>query len=91
MSRERSQLRFGYWPDRFAPLNQPTELTPAARRLAAATIENLAKQGVTTALSKVGRVHFSSVKITSRDARRMIEVHGDLIEAFLNATTGRGG
>ena len=82
--RTRSQLKFvGYWPDGSAPMNYPAELTVAARRLAVSAIEELGRFGVVVWLDRTGRAHFRAAGIPSRDARLMIEKHGDLIETYL--------
>jgi hypothetical protein len=83
MSRIRSQLRFGLWPDSPTPALHSTGLTFAARRLAESALEELARDGVTAALDEAGRARFSPTKVSSRDARRVIEIQGDLIEALL--------
>jgi hypothetical protein len=84
MGRVKSQLAtFGYWPDGSAPAHHPPELTVAARRLAAAALEELGKLGVTVALGESGRTHFSGGRFAPPAAMRMIERQGDLIEAFL--------
>jgi hypothetical protein len=42
MSKTKSQLRYvGQWPDGPALMNQPVELTAAARRMAASSLEEL--------------------------------------------------
>jgi hypothetical protein len=73
---------FGYWPDGPAAMNHPAELTVAARRLAAAALEELGRLGGAVWLDKAGRAHFRAVP--SRGARLAIEKHGDLIESYLN-------
>ena len=47
MAKVKSQLRFGQWPDSLAAARLQPELTVAARRLAAAALEELGKLGVT--------------------------------------------
>jgi hypothetical protein len=64
-------------------MNPPAELTVAAKRTAISVLDELSKAGVSVKL-KDGRAHFNAAKIPSRDARLMIEKHGDLIEAYLN-------
>ena len=81
--RTKSQLRFGQWPDSPMPAHHSTGLTVAARRLAEAALEELARHGVIAALDEAGRARFSPTKVSSRDARRVIELQGDLIEALL--------
>ena len=46
-------------------------------------LDDLSRSGVVVTLDKSGRAHFRSTYTPSRDARRMIERHGDLIESFL--------
>jgi hypothetical protein len=84
MSKTRSQLRFGQWPDGRASTDHLPGLTVAARRLAASALEELGRFGVVVWLDKAGRAHFRSARIPSRDARLAIERHGDLIETYLN-------
>jgi hypothetical protein len=87
----RSQLRYvGLWPAGHAPMRQPAELTPAAKRLAMSAIEQLNRLGVTVTLDTDAldgrsgiRARFRSVKAMPSTARRIVEIHGDLIEAHL--------
>ena len=81
----KSQLRhFGYWPDRAAStVNQPAELTAAARRMALPALEELNPFGVTVELDKAGKAHFHATRIPPPAARLTIERQGDLIEAYL--------
>ena len=44
--RTKSQLRYGQWPDSPMPAHHSTGLTFAARRLAEAALEELARHGV---------------------------------------------
>jgi hypothetical protein len=83
MSKTKAQLRLGMWPDGVAPARHHVGLTAAARRLAAAALEELGRLGVTADLDKAGRAHFRAAGISSRDARLVIERYGDLVEAFL--------
>jgi hypothetical protein len=81
--RTRSQLRFGAWPESPTPAHHATELTLAARRQAESAIAELQRHGVEVQLDKGGRARFRSAKVPSAGARRIIEVKGDLIEAYL--------
>jgi hypothetical protein len=84
MGKTRAQLRyFGQWPDGPASTNQPAELTVAARRVAAAALEELNRLGVTVELDKAGKAHFHATRIPPPAARLTIERQGDLIEAYL--------
>jgi hypothetical protein len=83
MSKTKSQLRYGQWPDSPAPAHHPVGLTVAARRLAEAALEELGRFGVAVTLDKTGRAHFRPTYSPSRAARLAIERHGDLIEAYL--------
>jgi hypothetical protein len=90
MSRTRSQLRFGVgmWPDSPAPASHHIGLTPAAKRLAASVLEELARWGVEVKLED-GRVRFRAARIPPSAARRLIEVHADLVEAYLKEGQGQ--
>ena len=90
MAKTKAHLRRGLWPDSRTPMHQSSELTVAARRLAAAAIEELGRLGVTVVLDGTSRARFSSVSIPSRDARLIIETRGDLIEAFLREQVMEG-
>jgi hypothetical protein len=81
MSRAKSQLRFGLWPDSPTPALHPIGLTVAARRLAEAALEELGRSGIAVTLDENRRAHFRPTHSSSRTARLMIERHGDLIEA----------
>jgi hypothetical protein len=83
MSRIKSQLRYGQWPDSPTALHQPAELTVAARRMALGAREELARLGVAVMLDEAKRAHFRSVRILPLAARLTIERQGDLIEAYL--------
>jgi hypothetical protein len=84
MGKTRSQLRYvGQWPDDPAPANHPAELTVAARRLAAAALEELNRLGVSVELDKAGKAHFHAMRIPPPAARLTIERQGDLIETYL--------
>jgi hypothetical protein len=83
MGKVKSQLRFGLWPDSSASMNQPPELTVAARRAAVSALEELGKLGVTVELDKAGKAHFHATRIPPSAARLTIERQGDLIEAYL--------
>jgi hypothetical protein len=78
VSKTKAQLRFGLWPDSPAPLNQPIELTVAARRTAASALEELDRPSVTVELDKAGKAHFHATRIPPPAARLMIERQGDL-------------
>ncbi|MGA8584866.1 MAG: hypothetical protein WB715_13705 [Roseiarcus sp.] len=71
----KSQSRhFGYWPDGAAStVNQPAELTAAARRMAIPALEELNPFGVTVWLDKLGQAHLNTTRIPSRDAGLAIE------------------
>lgn len=81
MSKVRSQLRHGLWPDIPSPARQASELTPAARRLA--TLEELGRLGVGASHDDDGRAHFRSIKVPPGAPRRLIATHGDLVQQFL--------
>jgi hypothetical protein len=49
-------------------------------------LEELEKSGVVVTLDRAGRAHFRSRMVPPPATRRMIEVHGDLVEAYLQAT-----
>jgi hypothetical protein len=83
MSKTKSQLRYGQWPDSPASAHHPAGLTVAAQRLAATALAELNRPGVTVELDKAGKAHFRSVRIPPPAARLMIERQGDLIEAYL--------
>ena len=54
----------------------------AARRLAAAALEELNTFGVAVTL-EAGRARFRSIKPLPPAAKRIVETHGDLIETYL--------
>jgi hypothetical protein len=83
MAKQKSQLRFGQGPDSPAPGRLQPELTVAARRLAAAALEELGKLGVTVTLSESGRAHLSGGRFAPPAAGLTIERKGNLIEAYL--------
>ena len=83
MSKTRSQLRFGLWPDSPAPAHHPAGLTVAARRLAESTLEELGRFGVAATLDAEGKARFRSIKPLPPAAMRTFETHSDLIEAYL--------
>jgi hypothetical protein len=83
LSKTKSQLRFGQWPDSPSPAQHRPELTVAAKRLAEAALAELGRLGVAATLDKSGRAHFHAAGIPSRDARLIIETHADLVEAYL--------
>jgi hypothetical protein len=82
MSRIKSQLRFGLWPETGETAPHHAGLTLAARRLAEATVAELGRLGVVVTLEG-GRARFRA-KVLPSAARRLIETHGDLVEAFLH-------
>ena len=80
MGRIRSQLRFGLWPETREQAPHHAGLTVAAKRLAEATVEELGRLGVVVTLEG-GRAR--GAKVLPSAARRIIETHADLVEAFL--------
>jgi hypothetical protein len=88
MAREKAPLRFGLWPESLVQARQPTELTAAAKRLAASTVKELAKLGVTVEVDKARRAHFRSTKIPPIAARLLIETRGDLVESYMVQRAG---
>jgi hypothetical protein len=80
MSKIKSQLKYGLLSDGSTP--EPARLTRAARDLAASALAELDRLGVAVTL-ETGRARFRGAGLASSDVRRMIERHGDLIEAFL--------
>jgi hypothetical protein len=90
MGRTRSLLsRSGYWPDAPDAPPPPSELTVAARNLAANTIETLRRDGVEVQLDRDDKVQFRVPKIASRSARLEIERSGDLIQSYLRWEASR--
>ena len=83
MGRIKSQLRYGQWPESREPAHHHVGLTVAARRLAASVLEELGRLGVVATLDDEGRARFRATRTASREAKLMIERHGDLIEAYL--------
>jgi hypothetical protein len=83
MGRIKSQLRYGQWPESKEPAHHHVGLTVAARRLAESMLEELGRAGVAVTLGDEGKARFRGAGIASREARLMIENHGDLIEAHL--------
>jgi hypothetical protein len=80
VTRLRSQLRQGRWPETRTSV-EPVELTIAARRQAEAAIAELSRIGVRVGLDGAGRARFSGKMAPV--AARIIERMGDLIEAYL--------
>ena len=89
MSKTKSQLRYGQWPDSPASAHHPAGLTVAAQRLAATALAELNRLGVTVELDNAGRARFRSVRVPPPAARLAIERHGDLIEAYLRELAPR--
>jgi hypothetical protein len=83
MSKTKSQLRYGQWPDTPASAHHPAGLTVAAQRLAATALEGLNRLGVTVGLDKAGEAYFHATRIPPPAARLTIERQGELIEAYL--------
>ena len=81
--RIRAQLHDGLWPESRATAHHPSELTVAAKRLAASALEGLNRLGVTVGLDKAGKASFHATRIPPPAARLTIERQGDLIEAYL--------
>ena len=82
MTRIKSQLRFGLWPESKEREHHHVGLTVAARRLAEATFEELGRLGVIVNLEG-GKARFRSTKPLPPAAMRIVETHGDVIEAYL--------
>jgi hypothetical protein len=83
MTRIKSQLRFGLWPESKEREHHHVGLTVAARRLAEATFEELGRFGVVATLDDEGKARFRSIKPLPPAAMRIVETHGDVIEAYL--------
>jgi hypothetical protein len=83
MSRIKSQLRFGLWPDSPAPAHHHVGLSVPARCLAESALEELGRFGVVATLDDEGKARFHSTKPLPPAAMRTFETHGDLIEAYL--------
>jgi hypothetical protein len=73
----------GMWPDAPTHAHYSSELTIAARRLAEAALDQLGKLGVRVTLDESARARFSAARRMPIEARRLIELHGDAIEALL--------
>ena len=82
MSRIKSQLRYG-WPETRASATHVVGLTVQARRLAEATLAELARLGVTVAIDDEGKARFRSTRAIPPIARQLIETRGDLLESYL--------
>jgi hypothetical protein len=89
--RIKSQLRYGImWPESRAQAHlQPLGLTPAARRVAEAALAELGRLGVTATLDDEGKARFRATKAPPLAAKRTIETHGDVIEAYLVESASR--
>ncbi len=83
MSKVRSQLRYGLWPDSPTPAHHDVGLTVAARRLAEATVNELRRLGVEITLDDEGKARFRTPRMLSAAARLSLESHADLIETYL--------
>jgi hypothetical protein len=83
MSRIKSQLRYGQWPDSPTPAHHHVGLTVAARRLAESALEELGRFGVVS-LDDEGKARLRSIKPLPPTAMRTFETHADLIEAYLS-------
>ena len=84
MSRIKSQLRFGLWPESKERERHDGGLTVAARRLAETVLEDLGKLGITVTLDDAGKARFRTPRgISPALVGPVIERHGDLIEAYL--------
>jgi hypothetical protein len=84
MARIKSQLRYGQWPDSPASTHYHAGLTVAAKRLAESALEELNRFGVAATLDDQGRARFRSTRALPPAARRIVETHADLIEAYLS-------
>ena len=81
--RTRADLRRGLFPDaRPSAADASTGLTALAVVRADEMIAKLKAEGIEASLHQ-DRVRFTSARPASRDALRLIETHGDLIEARL--------
>ena len=81
MPRLKSQLVAGRWPETL-PSREPVELSGPARRQAEATLAMVEGHGVEVLLDE-GKIRFKSRRTPPLEARRAIEVQGDLLEALL--------
>ena len=84
VGRLKSQLRFGQvvWPETREASSHHVGLTIAARRLAESTLAELTRLGVSVAIDE-GKARFRATRAMPPTAKRIIETHGDLLEAFL--------
>ena len=71
MSRIKSQLCFGQWPEAREHEHHHAGLTVAARRHA------------DSALDDEGRARFRAIRDLPPAAKRIVETHGDVIEVYL--------
>ena len=83
MSRTNAQLRFGMWPEARETAHHHVGLTPAARRLAESTVNELRRLGVEITLDDEGKARFRTPRMLSAAARLSLESHADLIETYL--------
>jgi hypothetical protein len=81
MPRLKSQLVARRWPETL-PSREPVELSGPTRRQAESVLAMLEGHGVEVRLDG-DRVRFKSRKTPPLEARRAIEVQGDLVEALL--------
>ena len=81
--RVKADLKRGQFPDaRASAADAATGLTALAVVRADEMIAKLKAEGIEASLHQ-DRVRFTSARPPSRDARLLIETHGDLIEARL--------
>lgn len=80
--RAKSALQGGKWPEVRASAHEVVGLTAPARKQAEATIAMLEGHGVEVRLDG-DKIKFKSRKTPPLEARRAIEVQGDLLEAWL--------
>ena len=83
MSRTKAQLRSGMWPEAKETAPHCVGLTPAAKRLAEATVNELRQLGVEITLDHEGKARFRASRMLSAAARLSLESHADLIETYL--------
>jgi hypothetical protein len=84
MSRIKSQLRYGLWPESKERAHHHVGLTMAARRFAESALEELRRLGVAATLDDEGRARFRATRVLPSAARRIVETHGDVIETYLS-------
>ena len=84
MSRIKSQLRYGQWPESKERERHDVGLTVAACRLAETVLEDLGKLGIAVTLDEKSKARFRTPRgISLALVGPVIERHGDLIEAYL--------